>query len=312
MGSILRSSITILVLLSVCAVVNAEEERSFEDELERVEEALRTNPGRALPNTLDSCRQQQGYAVKLYHMGMETRARRALKFCFDALEIPDDMSAEEIVQVSQGQLKSKADREYKKAMTLTPDATSGLEIYRECAACHNAEGWGRKTGSVPQIAGQHRKVIIRQLADIRAGHRESVVMIPYAASENIGGAQAMADVAAYIESLEISVDNGKGPGDNLQHGESLYTEYCASCHGATGEGGNEELMPRIQAQHFRYLVRQFEWIRDGKRGNANAKMVSRIQGFDERDVSALMDYVSRLQPAEELRAPLGWKNPDFN
>ncbi len=36
-----------------------------------------------------------------------------------------------------------------------------------------------------------------------------------------------------------------------------------------------------------------------------------IQDFDERDVRAVMDYVSRLEPPAELQAPPGWRNPDF-
>jgi hypothetical protein len=34
--------------------------------------------------------------------------------------------------------------------------------------------------------------------------------------------------------------------------------------------------------------------------------------LDDREISAVLDYSSRLQPAEELRAPEGWKNPDFD
>jgi hypothetical protein len=29
-------------------------------------------------------------------------------------------------------------------------------------------------------------------------------------------------------------------------------------------------------------------------------------------MEAVLDYSSRLLPAEELRAPADWKNPDFN
>ena len=76
-------------------------------------------------------------------------------------------------------------------------------------------------------------------------------------------------------------------------------------------GNGDEYMPRIQAQHFNYLVRQFEWIRDGKRRNANAEMVTQIQNFDERQTRAVLDYVSRLEPPKEFQAPEGWHNPDF-
>ena len=52
-------------------------------------------------------------------------------------------------------------------------------------------------------------------------------------------------------------------------------------------------------------------IRDGKRHNANAEMVALIQKFDEREAHAILDYVSRLEPLAALRAPAGWRNPDF-
>jgi len=307
--------VLIFLFLMLCVpapVVAADAERSFEDELTRVDEALRSNPSKALSHTLDSCRKQRGYAVKLYQMGMETRARRALDYCVDALDIPEDVSAEEIATISEEELAAAADKEYARAMALEGNAANGLKIYRQCAACHQPEGWGKTSGTVPQISGQHHNVVIRQLADFRAGNRDSVVMLPYATSEAIGGPQAIADVAAYIDTLEISVDNGKGPGTDLEKGEQLYGDYCAECHGASGEGSNDGLVPRIQAQHYRYLVRQFEWIRDGKRRNSNPEMVAQIQGFEDHEVNALMDYVSRLEPPEELQAPPGWKNPDFD
>ena len=177
--------------------------------------------------------------------------------------------------------------------------------------CHTPEGWGLTSGVVPQIAGQHRSVVIKQLADFRAGNRDSVLMIPYASVESIGGPQAVADVAGYIDTLELSADSGKGPGNDLERGEQLYAENCQRCHGAAGEGSAEEAVPRIQAQHFNYLVRQFEWIRTGKRRNSSHEMVTQIQGFDDDETRAVLDYVSRLEPPEELQAPAGWQNPDF-
>lgn len=197
------------------------------------------------------------------------------------------------------------------APALTANVENGLRIYRACAACHMPEGWGLDTGLVPQLAGQHRKVVIKELADIRAGNRDNVLMVPYATLEVIGGAQAVADVAGYIDSLEINIANGKGSGEDLEEGEGLYAENCMSCHGSAGEGDDEKFIPRIQAQHFKYLVRQFEGIRDGKRCNANPEMTAQIQKIGERETNAMLDYVSRLEPPVDLQAPPGWKNPDF-
>jgi len=201
--------------------------------------------------------------------------------------------------------------EVEQALKLPPDLVKGLRIYRSCAECHQPEGWGLIDGSIPQLAGQHRTVIIKQLADIRAGNRDNPKMAPYSSVAEIGGPQAVADVAGYIDTLEISVVTGKGPGNDLALGKKLYQQNCARCHGLEGEGDGSRYMPRIQAQHFDYLVRQFEWIRDGKRRNADPEMVEQIQGFGDKEVRAVMDYVSRLEPPESFQAPQGWRNPDF-
>jgi len=286
----------------------------FLEDLARVDQALRQNPKRVNAHALVSCQNRRNFAAQLYYAGETARAERSLKYCFNLLRVPEEApvaAAPKAQGPSMEELQARAARELEQALALEPDLKQGLEIYRECAACHMPEGWGLSGGLVPQVAGQHRRVIIKQLADIRAGNRDNLLMVPYSSVEAIGGTQAVADVAGYIDTLEISVENGKGPGEDLELGERLYQENCVRCHGATGEGSDEEYVPRIQAQHYNYLVRQFEWIRDGKRRNANPEMVAQIEGFEEQEMRAVLDYVSRLQPPEAFRAPAGWQNPDF-
>jgi hypothetical protein len=40
-------------------------------------------------------------------------------------------------------------------------------------------------------------------------------------------------------------------------------------------------------------------------------MVKQIEGFNDRDVVAVMDFVSRLKAPKDRVAPPGWQNPDF-
>jgi cytochrome c553 len=310
--SMCRRALIAAAIAVLLAAPNAALATEFTDALARVDYGLRENPAQVSQFALISCRKRRNRAVKLYEVRQIARAERSLKFCFEILQIAKSRPATtDQPALSMEEVQAQAAREIEQALNLTPSIEKGLEIYRSCALCHKPEGWGLPGGTVPQLAGQHRKVVIKQLADIRAGNRDNPLMIPYASAEAIGGAQAVADVAGYIDTLEISVGNGKGPGRDLELGERLYQEHCARCHGTTGEGDADNYAPRIQAQHYKYLVRQFRWIKDGKRRNANAEMAAQIQGFKEREFQAVLDYVSRLEPPADLQAPPGWHNPDF-
>jgi len=205
---------------------------------------------------------------------------------------------------------SQAVKQVEDAIKLTPNVDNGREVYLLCAVCHMPEGWGTEDGYYPQLAGQHSTVIIKQLADILARNRDTPTMFPFTLLENLQP-QEFADVAAYLASQPMTRNNGLGLGADLEHGKRLYDDNCVDCHGTNGEGNEEDYMPLIQGQHYNYLVRQFEWIGKGKRRNSDKEMVEQIQGFTDRDISAIMDYTSRLKPpAGRLAAP-GWRNPDF-
>ena len=61
---------------------------TFNADLKRVDEALRTNPSGVLRQSLESCLKQRNSAVELHRMGMATQAQRSLHYCFDSLRIP--------------------------------------------------------------------------------------------------------------------------------------------------------------------------------------------------------------------------------
>ena len=203
------------------------------------------------------------------------------------------------------------------AMHLKPDHDNGIEVFEVCAGCHLTEGWGKPDGTFPQLAGQHQSVLIKQLADIRSKNRDNPTMYPFALPESIGGTQAMADVTAYISKIPMNPDNGKGKWaegtPEYDQGKKLFADNCTKCHGDNGEGNAEKFYPLIQGQHYNYMLRQFEWIRDGKRRNANPDMVKQIKGFSDKDMEMVINYVSRIKPPKEKVAPSkDWLNPDYD
>lgn len=211
---------------------------------------------------------------------------------------------------------NEAGGEKDEALTLTPDLENGRDVYEVCAACHLPEGWGTKDGTFPQLAGQHRGVLIKQMADIREGNRDNPTMYPFALPRAIGDAQALADVVAYIETLPMNPEAGKGPWGpdtpEFAKGKELYEINCVKCHSDTGMGDIEKFYPRVNGQHYNYMVRQFEWIRDGKRRNANPDMVEQIKTFSDDDMKMVINYTSWIPvPPDQLAPSADWLNPDF-
>jgi|APSaa5957512622_1039677.scaffolds.fasta_scaffold16438_3 cytochrome c553 len=252
------------------------------------------------------------------------------------------------------------------ALDLIGDGEDGEDLYDICAACHLPEGWGDLAGTFPQLAGQHATVLIKQIADIRAGNRDNPTMYPFAIQ--IEGAQDLADVSAYIQTLEMNPKPITGPGgpsfvlsnlrkdvsshsldsvekkvgkaafkklktieetnfnskkafitklkslltpadlsksqakilgasdwtSDLKLGKKLYEENCVQCHGDHGQGNYKEYYPVIAGQTYLYLVRQFNWIKTGKRRNANPDMVKQINGFSQLDMRSVVDYAGRF------------------
>lgn len=180
------------------------------------------------------------------------------------------------------------------ALNLTPNRERGREIYQTCAGCHGEKGWGSADGVYPQIAGQHYNVIIKQIVDIRFGLRDNPVMLPFVERESLGEAQALADIAGYVSSLPMDPNSGIGPGTDLARGEDLFERKCAVCHLNDGEGENDLLFPKITGQHYVYLLRELNWMREGKRRNSLRGMVNRIKRLPPADIMAVADYISRL------------------
>lgn len=98
-------------------------------------------------------------------------------------------------------------------------------------------------------------MLVKQLLDIRTGMRDNPKMYRSTDKHDIG-AQDIADLAAYLEALPIPPDYGRGPGNELDRGRTLYEKDCQGCHGKYGEGDKEKFYPNVAGQHFAYMARQ--------------------------------------------------------
>lgn len=193
---------------------------------------------------------------------------------------------------AMGPIAAEAERAL--ALAEAGNASAGKEAYQVCSACHLPSGFGRRDGSYPKLAGQHATVLIKQIADIRAQVRESPGMHSFVME--LRDPRDIADVAAYIEGLCIPPGNGRyilpDLAQQIADGRQMFARDCADCHQAQGQGNKEKGYPVLAGQHYRYLLRQMQDIRDGYRQNVDRDMVKSIAKYKNDQLQSMAAFLS--------------------
>lgn len=188
-----------------------------------------------------------------------------------------------------------ATAEFNSVLGKTANLEHGAELFRACSQCHGPNGGGSEDGDVPRIAGQHLAVLVRQLVDYRHNVRWDIRMEHYAGRNLLNDEQSIADVAAYINQLSGDGPRNVGDGALVQHGNAVYAEKCARCHGSMGEGDPIDVVPRLAGQHYAYLLRQMHDTVDGRRPNLPQSHVRLLEKLDRDDMVGLADFLARAE-----------------
>jgi cytochrome c553 len=184
--------------------------------------------------------------------------------------------------------------------SLNPDIAHGRILYlQHCAKCHRRDGGGDGPREIPALAGQRQSYLIEQLGDFISGRRQGSAMHGPAMFDSlqpadVNRAQAIKDLAAYLEQTIDSRKPETGEGTSLAGGKSTYQQRCSMCHGADGGGSETPVIPRIAGQQFPYLQSRLRDILQIHREHVEAGAVPGLT-MDERDPVA--DYLSRLPAA---------------
>lgn len=211
-------------------------------------------------------------------------------------------------RASPAQGAGAAEAERALALAGAGNAAAGKLAYEVCSACHLPSGFGRLDGGYPKLAGQHATVLIKQIADIRSQVRDSPSMHSFVME--LRDTRDIANVAAYIESLCIPPGNGRynlpDAAERNTSGRQLFARDCADCHQAQGQGNKEKHYPVLAGQHYRYLLRQMQDIRDGFRQNADPDMVKAIAKYKNDQLQSLSAFLASLDtpgvPCEPAQA----------
>jgi len=184
--------------------------------------------------------------------------------------------------------------EYARVLKAKPDEARGAVLFAQCVSCHGADGGGETNGSTPRIAGQHFRVLAKQIVDFRYGKRWDFRMEGMADRHHLANAQDIADVAAHVSRLAQPANRGIGSGEFAEQGSRIYATQCKSCHGAQAEGDEAGGVPRLAGQHYAYLMRQMYDAVDGRRPALPQLHSQRIAPLDFEQVRVVSDFLARI------------------
>ena len=170
----------------------------------------------------------------------------------------------------------------------------GARFDRYCARCHGANALGDAGRRIPVLAGQRFAYLVRQLANLSGDQRDATVMHNVLSAKELQDPQAWADIAAYLNGVPVPTHSQTGDGKLLGLGEGTYRTLCASCHFDDARGDDDGFVPSLRNQHYSYLLGQLQRISEFHRHNIDENIARLLRSLDADEVSAVADYLSRL------------------
>lgn len=199
----------------------------------------------------------------------------------------------------------RVDELIRTALELDQNPKRGAQVYlRQCAQCHGPKALGNATDAIPSLAGQRRAYLVKQLADISLLERDSATMHRVISRPELNEPQVWADVAGYLNGLPPAKFPQTADGANVELGEAIFHEQCASCHEEDARGDDDGFVPSLRDQHYSYLLRQVRRLASWHRANVDADLVRFLDSLDEEEQTSVADYLSRMRGPTRDRARL--------
>jgi cytochrome c553 len=176
----------------------------------------------------------------------------------------------------------------------------GSLAIQQCTMCHGAQGV--TAANTPNLAGQYREVVVKELLDYKNGDRASAIMQGLALRLS---AQDINDLAAYYASLpkvrrtpqpyrEPAVPALVRVGDPLRN-----IAPCASCHGGIDRKPGT---PWLEGMPKQYLLDQLQAFSSGTRRNDSyAQMRNMVRSMTPKEIDDVSDYYARHGEATAAR-----------
>ena len=175
----------------------------------------------------------------------------------------------------------------------------GKKKIAACVACHGEYG-NSMVGSFPNLGGQGKAYLLKQLKDIQRGAREIPTMLGLldGMSED-----DLADIAACYSTQSRAM--GATDPELVELGESIYRfgvprkniAACTACHAPTGIGNDLAKFPSVAGQWPEYITQQLKAFQSGARHNDGDGKMMRTTAMDmnEKEMNAVASYIYGLK-----------------
>jgi cytochrome c553 len=189
----------------------------------------------------------------------------------------------------------KVDELVRQTLQLDSNAQNGSKVYAaRCARCHGPRAIGNAETVIPSLAGQRRAYLVKQLADFSELERDSKDMHAVVTKPDLSDPQVWADVSAWLNGLPPLRYPQAGSQEEVELGEAIFQQHCASCHEEDARGDDDGFVPSLRNQHYSYLVRQIRSIASWHRLNVDEDLVRFLDSMDDDEQTAVAAYLSRL------------------
>ncbi len=182
-----------------------------------------------------------------------------------------------------------------RAMAATPDLAHGGALFRRsCARCHETRGSGTGAREFPRLAGQQREYLLQQLVQFITLERYAPQMHQILIQPALADPQSLSDLSSYLAALHYEAFGEHGDGHRIGRGRQIYSERCAECHGAAGEGRAKPVIPAVGGQNYTYLLTQLRGFAAGHRGKVESSLAEAVGSLSRDDTRAVADFISRM------------------
>ncbi len=153
-----------------------------------------------------------------------------------------------------------------------------------CAACHGQNGVPTDPKTIPNIWGQEKSYLVKQLHDYRSGDRDDPIMSPIAKQL---AQEDLRKIAAYFAAKSWPAKTAATATASPPKGIA----QCQPCHQPNFEGGPPA--PRLAGLSYEYLLAAMRSFAADIRTN-NEDMPKFMRALTDSELEAMARYLSAL------------------